>query len=84
MPNLECVNAEIVEIKKKVDYHAQKLSEFGLKIDTNTTITEGIKSDTQEIVELTKWVKTTRNIVLWVGATLAGLWGAIEGIRHFK
>lgn len=84
MPNIECLNSEIAEIKKTVDTQAQRLSEFGQKLDANTLITEGVKSDTKEIVELMKWGKTSRNVVLWVGTTIAGVWAVIEGIRHFK
>lgn len=84
MPDLKCLNKEIETIKSTVNSHAIKIDTLSAKLDINTALTEGIKSDTQEIVELMKWGKTTRKIIFWVGSTLAGLWALLESIRHFK
>lgn len=84
MPDIDCINKEIIGIKTKVDGHEQRLDELSSKLDVNTAITQGIKSDTQEIVELMKWGKTTRKVIFWVGSTLGGIYALLEGIKHFK
>jgi hypothetical protein len=84
MPDIKCLNQEVDEIKVVINTHTSRIDALSLKIDANTMITEGIKSDTQEIVELMKWGKTTRKVIFWIGSTAAGIWAMLEGIRHFK
>lgn len=84
MPDLNCLNEEVTQIKMTVHGHAARLDSLTSKLDTNTALTEGIKSDTQEIVELMKWGKTTRKVIFWLGSTIGAIWALIEGARHFK
>lgn len=84
MPDLDCLNKDVTTIKAVIKGHEARLSAMSSKLDINTALTEGIKSDTQEIVELMKWGKTTRKVIFWLGSTLAGIWALIEGARHLK
>jgi hypothetical protein len=84
MPDLNCLNKEVADIKNVLNEHAVKFYTLDAKLDKNTEITEGIKADTVEIVDLMKWGKSTRKIILWTGSLLAGIWAIVEGLRHFK
>ena len=84
MPDLHCLNKEVSDIKTVLNEHAAKFYTLDAKLDKNTEITEGIKADTVEIVDLMKWGKLTKSIILWIGTLIAGIWGIVEGLRHFK
>ena len=84
MPDLNCLNKEVADIKNVLNEHAVKFYTLDAKLDKNTEITEGIKADTVEIVDLMKWGKLTKSIILWIGTLLAGIWAIVEGLRHFK
>lgn len=84
MPDIDCVNNEIAELKKGQALHTNQILKLSFEVSENTKITVDTKADTAEIIELMKWVNTTKRIVLWVAGLVGGIWAIVEGIRHFK
>jgi hypothetical protein len=84
MPNLECLNLEIAELKKGQSMQASQILKLAYEVSELTELTKETKADTAEIVELMRWLTTTKKIVLWVGGLLAGAWAIVELIRDIK
>ena len=84
MPNIDCLNNEIADLKKGQNLQANQIMKLSHDVSENTKVTIDTKSDTAEIIELMKWMNTTKKIVLWLGGFVAGVWGLYEGVKHFK
>lgn len=84
MPNLNCLNDEIMTLKKSLELHTQQIEQINSKVDLNTLVTMETKKDTGEIIELMKWGKITRRLILTASSLICSLWALIEGIKHFK
>lgn len=98
MPDLDCLNNDVEKIRTTLGWHTKQIEKLceqskklGVDFAENTLITKlaqadaaKTQKDTTEIIELLKWGKTTRSIILWVAAPVAVIWGLVEWIRHFK
>lgn len=84
MPNLNCLNDEIIMLKKVMELHTQQIDKINSKVDLNTLVTMETKKDTGEIIELMKWGKITRRLILQAASLVGALWALIEGVKHFK
>lgn len=84
MPNIDCINKELGEVRKTLAEQMQCVHELTHNLEANTVLTKKVETSVQELVDLLTWIKTTRRIVMGLLAFLIAIFASIEGWKHFK
>ena len=79
---IEDLERDVLALKGNVDSMKTKVDAVERAIEANTTLTKGVKADTEELVTILKGSKMFAKLVSW-GATVAaagvGAWYTMRG-----
>jgi hypothetical protein len=84
MPDLDCLTDKIADLEKGQLMQAQQMMQLSADMVRNTEMTTKVQENTEEIIELMKWLDTSKKIVLWLGGLIGGIWAIVETLRHFR
>lgn len=81
-PSLETLNTRVSALEERMDVFDFEQRQIKAELQSNTALTEEIHGDTKELVAATKWLSTTKYLMLTVFIAVSGASGAIVAVSQ--